>query len=168
MYFDERHLATVAGEDGERRGTQVFAAQGLRVRCYGRDGRWSAAVRDAEAVHDVLRVDAGPHHDAHFGELRPDVRELAGQGALGIVLLRGLLEQDRALRMKRGEFARAMRETPIARRIANRGHELLPLANKKRTRRKQTCGCTGAEVCCPATTQRNLPTPCATYPANPC
>jgi hypothetical protein len=100
----------------------VFAAQGLGVGRDRRQGRWSAAVRDAKAVHDVLGVDAGPHDDAEFGELRPDERELAGQGALRIVELCGLLEQDGALRMERGEFARAMRETSVARRIANSGH----------------------------------------------
>ena len=164
MDLDERHSTAVAGEDRERRGTQVFAAQGLSVGCDRRDGRWAAAVCDTEAVHDVLGVDAGPHDDAEFGELGPDVRELAGQGALRIVELCGLLEQDGALRMERGEFAWAMRETPVARRIANCGHVLLP-------KRKRT-GLGGSHSavaqtpkCCSRDDTMNLATPCATYPA---
>ena len=128
MYLDERHLATVASEDREHRGTQVFAAQRLGVGRYGRDGRWSAAVCDAEPVHDVLGVDAGPHDDAHFGKAGTHVGELPREGALRVVELCGLLEQHRALRMKRGEFARPMRKTPVARRIANGRHEYSQIA----------------------------------------
>ena len=167
MDLDERHLSAIAGEDRERGGTQVFAAQGLGVGCNRRDGRWAAATRDTEAVHDVLGVDAGPHDDAEFGELCPDVRELAGQGALRVVELCGLLEQDGALRMKRGEFAWAMRETPVARRIANSRHVLLPRANENRTRRKRTCGCVGAKVLQPRR-HDEATDPVRHLPHNPC
>jgi hypothetical protein len=165
--LDERHAAAIAGEDRERSGAQVFAAQGLGVGCDRRNGRWSAAVCDAEAVHDVLGVDAGPHDDAEFGELRPDVRELAGRGALCVVELCGLLEQDGALRMERGEFAWTMRETPVARRITNSGHVLLP------KRRRTGLGGSNSAVaqapkCCSRDDTMNLPTPCATYARTPC
>jgi len=54
----------IAGEDGQRGRAQVLAAQGLRVGCDRRYGRWAAAMRDAEALHDVLGIYAGPHDDA--------------------------------------------------------------------------------------------------------
>jgi hypothetical protein len=126
MYLDERHLATVASEDREHRGTQVFAAQRLGVGRYGRDGRWSAAVCDAEPVHDVLGVDAGPHDDTQLGELRPNDRKFAGEGALSGVEPSGAVEQSGTLGVEHGELVRAVRHTPVARRIANGGHGCFP------------------------------------------
>ena len=126
MYLDEGHRATVASEDGKCGRAQVFAPQRLSVGCNRRDGRRTTTVRHAEPVHDVFGVDAGPHHDAHIGEAGSYVRELSGQGPLGIVELGSPVEQGRALRVEDGELPRTMRDASVAGRKANGGHKNSP------------------------------------------
>jgi hypothetical protein len=92
VQLDECHPTLVAGEDGERRRTQVLALERVRVRAHWRNGFRATAVRHAEPVHDVLRVDPRPHADAQLGELRPHLCQLAGE-----LLLRGI-ELGRALK----------------------------------------------------------------------
>ena len=92
MDLDEVHRAAVAREDGEHRGSEMLALEGVRVGCDGRDRRRPAAVCEAEAVDEVFGIDARPHRDAHLGELGAHVGELGREFALGVVELGGLLE----------------------------------------------------------------------------
>jgi hypothetical protein len=91
MQLDERHLPRVASEDREEGGAQVLALQRL---CAARD-RWerrrTTAMRDAEALHDVLGVDARPHDDAHLGQSSAHLGELERERLLrGVELCRPL------------------------------------------------------------------------------
>ena len=126
MYLDECHLAAVAREDGQCGRAQVLASQRMSVGCDGRKGRRTTTVRHAEPVHDVVGVDAGPHHDAHLRKAGTHVRELFGEGPLRIVELGCPVEQGRALRVEDGEFPRTVRDASIAGRITNGGHKNSP------------------------------------------
>ena len=83
-------------------------------------------MREAKAVNDVLGFDSGPHDDAHFGKVGPNVGQLDGEGLLGSIELGRPIEQRSALRMERGELARAVRHAPVSSGIANCRHLQLP------------------------------------------
>jgi hypothetical protein len=87
MYLDECHLAAVAREDGQCGRAQVLASQRMSVGCDRWNGRRTTTVRHAEPEHDVVGVDAGPHHDAHLRKAGTHVRKLPGEGPLRIVEL---------------------------------------------------------------------------------
>jgi hypothetical protein len=126
--LDEGHRAAVARQDRERGRAQMLSAQGLGVGCDGRYGRRTAAVRHAEPVHDVLRVDAGPHDDAQLGEAGAYLGELQGEGPLCGVELSGLSEQCRTLGVELRELAPAVRDAPVAGGVADCGQDELPCA----------------------------------------
>jgi hypothetical protein len=129
--FDECHRPLVDREDRQRGGAQILADERSRGGGDGRDGWWSAAVREAEAVDDVLGIDPRPHRDPQFGELRADLAELDGQGLLSTIDHRRLREQLRALRVKGGGFNRTVRHLPVTGGIANgRRHSKLPMTKR--------------------------------------
>jgi hypothetical protein len=126
VYLDEGHRPAVAGEDRQRGRAQMLPAEGLGVGCDRRDGRRTAPMRHAEPVHDVFWVDARPHDDAQFSQLRAHVRELQGEGLLRVVELGGTVEQCRALGVELRELARTVWHAPVAGGIADRGQNELP------------------------------------------
>ena len=128
MDLDELHRPAGAHEDRERGRAQVLALQGPGG---SRDGwdRWrSAAAGSAEAVHDVLRVDRGPHDDAQLGELRADIAESFRQGALLRVDLGREREQGVAFGVVPCVFFGTVWQAAIAPRIADVGHVWLPVS----------------------------------------
>jgi hypothetical protein len=91
----------------------------------------------AIAVHDVLRIDARPHHDAHLGELRAHLAELFREQLLRRVELRRPIEQCGASCMKGVELTPAVGDASIARRIFDARHGFSPLPHRWRGKR---CG----------------------------
>lgn len=128
MDLDEIHRAAVAEQDGECGGAQMTAVQRMRIARGRRDGWWPAAASAAEAVNDVLRVEARPHDDPELGELGADFAELIAERTLGVVELGGLREQRRAFRVEGRETFRTVRDAPVAGGIANGRHENSPRA----------------------------------------
>jgi len=124
--LDERHRPVIAGENREGDGPQILALKRTRRSRRRRDGRRAAPVRETKAVDDVLRIDGGPHDDAHLGQLGADHTELPGEVTLLGVELGGLLEQRRALGVEGCELARPVRDASVAGRIANGGHGDFP------------------------------------------
>ncbi|MDQ1383919.1 MAG: hypothetical protein QOG65_1298 [Actinomycetota bacterium] len=90
--LDERHRTPVASEHGERSGPQMLAPERMRAAGDGRDRRGAASMRDAETLHDVPWIDAGPHGDAQLRKACAHIRELDGKGSLRVVQRRRLLE----------------------------------------------------------------------------
>ena len=124
--LDEGHRALVAGEHGERSRAQVFAVERVCV-AGDRWDRWrSAPVGDAVALDDVLGIDAGPHDDADLGQSGAYLGELDGEGALRVVECGRLVEQLGALAVEGGEFARPVRQSPVAGGIFNGRHASSP------------------------------------------
>ena len=122
MDLDEVHRAAVASEDGEHRGSEMFAVEGVRVRCDRRDRGRTAAVCEAEAVYEVFGIDARPHGDAHLGEFGAHVGEFGREFALRLVELGCLLEQLRAFGAVGGGLLGPVRKPPVARGIADSRH----------------------------------------------
>jgi hypothetical protein len=81
----------------------------------------------AIAVHDVLGIDARPHHDAQLGELRAHFAELFRQRTLRGIELGRTVEQRRALGVVGSELSRTMGDAAIPRRILDVRHSVLPL-----------------------------------------
>ncbi len=126
MDLDERHGPGVPGENGQHGRAEVLADERLRVRCNRWNRRGTAATRDAEAVHDVLGIDARPQHDAHLGEPGADLGELLGERPLLRVERIGPGEQRGDLGEEDCGFVAAVRQLSIAGRKANGGHERTP------------------------------------------
>ena len=121
MDFDERHRALVHRQDRERDVADVFSLDGVGVAGNRRDGRRALHARVAKAVDDVFRFDSRPHHDADFGQLRADLGELVGEGALCGVELRRTLQQSVALDVEASALLGATRKAAIALRKASFG-----------------------------------------------
>src|SRR5262245_95504 len=122
MDLDEAHRSTVPREHRETTRTEMTTPEGMRVRRDGRNRRWTSAVRDAEAVNNVLRFDTWPHDDSELGQLRSDTGELDRKGALRVVEGRRLVEKRRAFGVKRSEFSRAVWNAAVSLRILGRRH----------------------------------------------
>jgi hypothetical protein len=120
--LDEGHGSLVAGEDGERPGTQVFAVEWVGVGGDGWDGWRPAPVGDAVAVDDVFGIDAWPHDDVHRGESGAYVGELGGERPLCGVEGGGLVQEFGAFGVEGGEFLRPVRQFPVAGGIADCRH----------------------------------------------
>jgi hypothetical protein len=77
-------------------------------------------------VHDVLRVDAWPHHDAHLRELGAHFAELLCDHALRGVELGRQIEQRRAFGVERCELAPIVGHSAVTHRIFDRRHGSFP------------------------------------------
>ena len=99
----------------------MASPQGPRSTRDRRDRRGTAAARDSIALHDVRRIDARPHHDAHLGELRAYFPELLRERTLSSIQLRRPVEQDGALGVEGSELATAVRNAAIPRWIFDAG-----------------------------------------------
>ena len=119
MNLDQLHRSGIARQDGERREAQVLSVQRERVRRFGRDRRRPFDTGVAEAVHDVPRLDARPHHDAQVRKLGADFGEIAREALLRGVQGRGSRQERVAFGHVGGSLLRAVRKPPIAGRIAD-------------------------------------------------
>ncbi len=132
MDLDELHRSRALEQDREHSRPQVLSDERLGIVRYRWDRRWPAPMRQAEAVDDVLGLDAGPHDHPNFRQPGADLGQLDRKGPLFVVERRRSLEKPGAFGVQVGEFLATVRPTPIPGRITNGGrHGALPRANER-------------------------------------